>query len=100
MASTILRNFLHILMNIELRLVLFAGTPACRQSGVILSKIGPMSASSNRLGTSPAERILLMFSRKISSVICVSTKRKTTGRSSMPAMRSTVFRSSRHSSVR
>ena len=92
--------FFTILTNWPYRFVLFTGVPAAVSIGVIFSKIGPRSFSSSRLGTSPLERMLLTFSRKISSTICVSTKRKTTCLSSYPANFNTVFRSSRHSSVR
>ena len=73
--------------------------PAFLARTVTASAICAISSFANRFGTSPVLSTLLMSSRNDSILICVSEKRNTVGLPSAPALRSTIFRSSRHSNA-
>lgn len=71
----------------------------CRSMIRIFSQISDFSSAAKRLGTSPELRRLLMSSRKPSSLICVSMKRKTVCRSLAALFRRMFFKSSCHSCI-
>ena len=66
---------------------------------LIFSQISCRSSNANRFGTSPALRRLFRSSRKDSSLICVSVKRKTPGTSPSVVFLRMLFKSSRHSTL-
>ena len=82
---------------------LVCGVPAACAIGRIELRIWPLSLSSNKLGTSPVLRMLLMSSRKDSLTICVSENRKTTETPAAcpprPILKSSFLRSSFHSTL-
>mmetsp|Transcript_23989 Transcript_23989/g.77973 ORF Transcript_23989/g.77973 Transcript_23989/m.77973 type:complete len:412 (-) Transcript_23989:1910-3145(-) len=84
-------------MKKELMAFLVTGKPCCCMSGRHAFAIVSVSSVFHRFGTSPALRMLLISSRNASCTICVSVKRNVVSLPSAPAIKSTLFKSSRHS---